>query len=53
MTPDLGKYGDAVMSAYGVAIVMLVVLVVLSLRANTKSKQALEIAEEKVRNNGK
>ena len=52
MIPDLGKYGDAVLSAYGVSVVMLLVLVGLSIRASVKSKQMLDIEEAKARNNG-
>ncbi len=53
MIPDLGKYGDAVLSAYGVSVVMLLVLVGLSIRASVKSKRMLDIEEQKVRNNGR
>ncbi|MGH1465808.1 MAG: heme exporter protein CcmD [Cognatishimia sp.] len=44
--PDLGKYSDTVLSAYGLTIVLLVGLVVLSLRASRKSLKDLKSLEK-------
>ncbi len=45
--PDLGKYADTVLSAYGVSIALLLVLVWLSLRASRKAKEALAKVDRK------
>ncbi len=47
MIPDLGKYAGPVLSAYGVAIVLLVGLVVVSIWRARKVKAALEWIEGK------
>jgi len=47
MMPDLGKYADTVLSAYGVSILLLVGLVWLSLRASRKAREDLEKVERK------
>ncbi|GAA6207913.1 hypothetical protein NBRC116601_12060 [Cognatishimia sp. WU-CL00825] len=47
MMPDLGKYSDTVLSAYGLSIVLLVGLVVLSLRASRRSLRELTSLEKK------
>ena len=47
MMPDLGKYADTVLSAYGVSILLLVGLVWLSLRAARKSREVLDKVERK------
>jgi heme exporter protein D len=44
LTPDLGKYADAVLSSYAVSIILIVGLVVLSLRHSAKvQKQLAEV----------
>ena len=45
MTPDLGKYADTVLSAYGASILLLIILVLLSLRAARKARAELDHAE--------
>lgn len=52
MMPDLGKYADAVLNAYGVSLVMLVALVAASVIASRKAARDLKAAEERRRNNG-
>ena len=46
MIPDLGKYAADVLSAYAIALVLLVALVAISLRQSAKAKQALERLEK-------
>jgi heme exporter protein D len=50
--PDLGKYGDTVLSAYGVSIALLVVLIGLSLWRGRKVRIALSEVEERAKRNG-
>jgi heme exporter protein D len=50
--PDLGKYGDTVLSAYGVSILLLVVLVGLSLWRGRQVRAALAAVEERAKRNG-
>lgn len=50
--PDLGKYADAVLSAYGVSIVLLAALVLFSLRRSRKVKAQLDAVEEKAKQDG-
>ncbi len=52
MIPDLGKYADAVLSAYGVSLLLLVGLVWLSLRRAKKVKRELEQIEGKGKTDG-
>ena len=47
MMPDLGKYAAAVLSSYGVTIVLLVLLVWLSLRRARKVQARLRQVEGK------
>jgi len=47
---DLGKYAVTVLSAYGVSLLLLAVLIALTLRKNTVSKQRL--AKLEAQNNG-
>ncbi|WP_195820724.1 heme exporter protein CcmD [Roseobacter sp. MH60115] len=49
--PDLGKYADAVLSAYGVSILLLVLLVVLSLRQGRRARRALQDVEKRSKPN--
>ncbi len=46
MMPDLGKYSDTVLSAYGATLILLVALVVLSLRASRKALVQLKKLEK-------
>ena len=48
--PDLGKYADVVLSAYGVSIVLLVAIVALSLWRGRHVRAEMEEAER--RHNG-
>ena len=48
--PDLGKYADAVLSAYAASIVLLIVIVALSVWQARRAKAALE--EVEARRNG-
>ncbi|MEP5151902.1 heme exporter protein CcmD [Planktotalea sp.] len=50
MMPDLGKYSDTVLSAYGATIVLLVLLVLVSVWQSRRAKAAL--AEVEARRNG-
>ena len=50
--PDLGKYGDTVLSAYGVSIALLILLVVLSLWRGRRVRSALAEVEERAKRNG-
>lgn len=52
MMPDLGKYADAVLSAYGASFVLLVGLVAWSLWQGARVKRALDEAEARARDNG-
>lgn len=47
MIPDLGKYADAVLSAYGASLLLILVLVFASLRASRKALAELEKLERK------
>nr|WP_325249562.1 heme exporter protein CcmD [Amylibacter sp.] len=49
MIPDLGKYATDVLSAYAIALVLLIGLVALSLRQSVKARKALNDAERKSR----
>lgn len=50
--PDLGKYADTVLSAYGASIVLLLVLVWLSLRRGRKVRAELAEIEKRGTRNG-
>ena len=45
MMPDLGKYADAVLSAYAVSLLLIVVLVWWSVRAAKKARAELDDVE--------
>lgn len=47
MMPDLGKYATAVLSAYGVSIVLVVALVVVSVWSARRTREALRRIEER------
>ncbi len=52
MIPDLGKYTDTVLSAYGASIMLLVLLVGLSIWRGRKVRAALDKVEERTRHHG-
>lgn len=52
MIPDLGKYAGAVLSSYGVSLVLIVALVVLSVRRSRRALAALREVEERVKRDG-
>ena len=52
MIPDLGKYGDTVLSAYAVSLVLLIVLVGLSLSRGRRVRATLAEVEDRAKNNG-
>ena len=45
MLPDLGKYADAVLSAYGASIVLLVGLVVISVVKGRRVRKQMQDVE--------
>ncbi|MEL7259386.1 MAG: heme exporter protein CcmD [Pseudomonadota bacterium] len=52
MMPDLGKYADAVMSAYAVSLLLLMLLVIFSWRRAVRVKRDLEDIEGKGQSDG-
>ncbi|MFD3190729.1 heme exporter protein CcmD [Sedimentitalea sp. HM32M-2] len=50
--PDLGKYGDTVMSAYAASILLLVLLVLVSLWRGRRVRAEMKRIEERMSNNG-
>ena len=52
MMPDLGKYALAVLSAYGISLSILLVLIWQSLARSSKVKKALEDFEAKRKSDG-
>ncbi|MFK7881179.1 heme exporter protein CcmD [Roseobacter sp.] len=50
--PDLGKYADAVLSAYGVSIFLLLLLVIFTLRKGRTARDALQSIEKRIKPNG-
>lgn len=46
MMPDLGKYAAEVLAAYGVTLVLIVALVMLSLGQSARTRAALREIEE-------
>ncbi|MEX0328544.1 MAG: heme exporter protein CcmD [Ruegeria sp.] len=52
MIPDLGKYADTVLSAYGASLVLLVVLVAFSLVRGRKVRAEMEKIEQRMRRDG-
>ncbi len=48
MMPDLGKYADTVLSAYGISILLLLGLVMLSLRRGRKVREEMERTEQRL-----
>lgn len=52
MMVDLGKYAATVLSAYGVALALILGLVVLSLWQSARVKRALDAQEKRMSRNG-
>lgn len=52
MMPDLGKYADAVLSAYGASIVLLIVIVVTTLVRGRKVRAEMDAVEQRVKRDG-
>lgn len=50
--PDLGRYADAVLSAYAVSIVLLVAIVALSLLRGRRVRAAMRQVEDRAGRNG-
>ena len=50
--PDLGKYADTVLSAYGVSLLLLLALLVMTLMRGAKVRADLKQVEERMRLNG-
>lgn len=50
--PDLGKYADAVLSAYAVSIVLLLAIVALTLWRGRKVRADMRAVEERAGRNG-
>jgi heme exporter protein D len=47
MMPDLGKYAASVLSAYGVSLVLLAALVLLTLRRGAAARRGLDAIDSK------
>ena len=52
MLPELGKYADAVLSAYGASIVLLVGLVVISVVKGRRVRKQMQDVEARGEQNG-
>lgn len=52
MIPDLGKYSDTVLSAYGASILLLVALVIVSVMRGRKVRAEMEKVEQRMTRNG-
>ena len=52
MMPDLGKYGDTVLSAYAASILLLAALVALSLWRGRRLRREMQDMEQRMRRNG-
>ncbi len=50
--PDLGKYADAVLSAYAASLVLLVALVLVTLWRGRKVRREMENLESRIKRNG-
>ena len=50
--PDLGKYADAVLSAYAASIVLLVVIVAMTLVRGRKVRAEMDKIENRVKQDG-
>ena len=52
MNVDLGKYAEAILSAYAVSLLLIVVLVVLTLRKGKRARAELQDVEARVKRDG-
>ncbi len=52
MIPDLGKYTDTVLSAYGASVVLLVALVAFSILRGRKVRAEMEKIEQRMTRHG-
>ena len=52
MIPDLGKYADTVLSAYGASLLLLALLVVVSIRRGRKVRAEMKQIEDRITRNG-
>ena len=52
MLPELGKYATEVLSAYGVSLVLLALLIVLTLRRGRRARAELQAVEQEVARDG-
>ena len=52
MIPDLGKYTETVLSAYGISIVLFVALVVLSVMRGRRVRTELKSVEQRMSRDG-
>ena len=50
--PDLGKYADAVLSAYAASIVLLIVIVAMTLIRGRKVRAEMDAMENRVKRDG-
>lgn len=50
--PDLGKYADAVLSAYAASIVLLIVIVAMTLIRGRKVRAEMDAIENRVKRDG-
>ncbi len=50
--PDLGKYADAVLSAYAASIVLLIVIVAMTLIRGRKVRADMDAIENRVKRDG-
>ncbi|KIC08291.1 hemagglutination activity protein [Leisingera sp. ANG-M1] len=50
--PDLGKYADTVLSAYGASLLLLAALVVLTIWRGRKVRREMETLEMRMKRNG-
>ncbi len=50
--PDLGKYADAVLSAYAASIVLLIVIVAMTLIRGRKVRAEMATIENRVKRDG-
>jgi heme exporter protein D len=52
MMPDLGKHADTVMSAYGVSIALLLLLVLITVLRGRRVRAEMKKMEKRVMGNG-
>ncbi len=52
MMPELGKYATAVLSSYGVSLLLLALLVGMTLHSGRKARRALEAVEREGEDDG-